>query len=78
MRLDTSRLDMRFRKSARVNSSERGLGLGSVFSPTFAQLSDVAQLGVGLLSLRYGRDDERQSDDLGVQYMSTAGYDPRK
>ncbi len=55
-----------------------GLGLGSVFSPTFAQLSDVAQLGVGLLSLRYGRDDERQSDDLGVQYMSTAGYDPRE
>ncbi len=55
-----------------------GLGLGSVFSPTFAQLSDVAQLGVGLLSLRYGRDDERQSDELGVQYMSTAGYDPRE
>ena len=55
-----------------------GLGLGSVFSPTFAQLSDAAQLGVGLLSLRYGRDDERQSDELGVQYMSSAGYDPRE
>ncbi|MDA2936879.1 M48 family metalloprotease [Acidobacteria bacterium AH-259-A15] len=55
-----------------------GLGLGSIFSPTFYQLSDFAQLGVGLLFLKHGRDDERQSDQLGVEYMSKAGYDPRE
>ena len=55
-----------------------GLGLGSVFSPTFSQLSELAQVGVGLLTLRYGRDDERQSDELGVEYMSLGGYDPRE
>jgi predicted Zn-dependent protease len=55
-----------------------GLGLGSVLSPTFSQLSDFAQVGVGMLSLKYGRDDERQSDELGVEYMSLGGYDPRE
>ena len=55
-----------------------GVGLGSVFSPTFGQLSNLAQTGVGLLFLKYGRDHERQSDQLGVEYMAGAGYDPRK
>ena len=55
-----------------------GLGLGSVLSPTFSQLSEFAQVGVGMLSLKYGRDDERQSDELGVKYMSLGGYDPRE
>ena len=48
----------------------RGIGIGSVLSPTFSQLSEFAQVGVGMLSLKYGRDDERQSDELGVEYMS--------
>lgn len=28
-----------------------------------------------LLFLRYGRDDERESDDVGVEYAALAGYD---
>lgn len=55
-----------------------GLGLGSVISPTFAQFGELAQAGVGLLFLKYGRDDERQSDELGIEYMSKVGYDPRE
>jgi len=27
--------------------------------------------------MKYGRDDELQSDRLGVEFMSEAGYDPR-
>ncbi len=53
-----------------------GIGLGSVFSPTFRQLSDFAQMGLGILMLKYSRDHERQSDQLGIQYMGLAGYDP--
>lgn len=30
-----------------------------------------------LVTLKYGREDELQSDQLGVQFMSEAGYDPR-
>jgi len=30
-----------------------------------------------LISMKYGREDELQSDRLGVEFMSDAGYDPR-
>lgn len=30
-----------------------------------------------LVTLKYGRDDELQSDRLGVRFMANAGYDPR-
>ncbi len=55
-----------------------GLGLGSVISPTFRKMSDLAQTGLGVLMLKYSRDHERQSDQLGVQYMARAGYDPEQ
>jgi len=53
-----------------------GLGLGSVLSPTFGRLSNLAGTGLGILMLKYSRDHERQSDQLGVQYSALAGYDP--
>jgi predicted Zn-dependent protease len=55
-----------------------GLGLGSVLSPTFGRYSQLAQAGVGILFLKYGRDDERESDRLGVEYMYKVDYDPRE
>jgi predicted Zn-dependent protease len=55
-----------------------GLGLGSVFSPTFRQLSQAAEMGLGLLFLKYSRDHERQADEIGIQYMSQGGYDPEQ
>ena len=36
-----------------------------------------ASLGAQLISQRYGRDAERESDEYGIQYMVRAGYDPR-
>ena len=30
-----------------------------------------------MIQMKYGRDDEIQSDTLGVKYMAQAGYDPR-
>src|SRR5262249_38286485 len=30
-----------------------------------------------LVNMRFGREDEIQSDKLGVRFMSEAGYDPR-
>ena len=52
-----------------------GLGVGSILSPTFQQLSGLAETGMGILLLKYSRDHERQSDQLGVQYSDLAGYD---
>jgi predicted Zn-dependent protease len=39
--------------------------------------AQFAALISGLINLKYGRDDELQSDNLGVQLMTEAGYDPR-
>lgn len=58
--------------------AQLGLGAAAVFSPTVAEYSQVAGAALGLLFLKYGRDDERQSDDLGLRYMRAAGYDPRE
>ncbi|MDT0575206.1 M48 family metalloprotease [Croceicoccus sp. F390] len=37
----------------------------------------VASTGSQLLTLGYSRSQERQADDLGIAYLSSAGYDPR-
>jgi predicted Zn-dependent protease len=55
-----------------------GLGVGSILSPTVAQFGELAGTGLQLLFLKYGRDDERQSDELGFRYMLDQGYDVRE
>ncbi|MFI5372244.1 MAG: M48 family metalloprotease [Candidatus Eisenbacteria bacterium] len=54
-----------------------GLGLAQAFSTTFRQYSPAAQQALGLLMLKYSRDDETQADELGVEYATKAGWDPR-
>ena len=53
-----------------------GLGVGAILSG-HQELVGIASQGLGLLFLKYGRDDERQADDLGLRYLVHAGYDPR-
>jgi predicted Zn-dependent protease len=55
-----------------------GLGVGMILSPEFRQFGDLAQTGLGLLFLKYSRDDERQSDELGLRYSLRSGYDARE
>jgi predicted Zn-dependent protease len=57
--------------------AQLALGVGAILSPTVAQLGGVASQGLGLLFLKYSRDDERQADDLGFRYALTQGYDVR-
>lgn len=42
------------------------------------RVGDLLSGGLGLLRLRYGRDDERESDVRGVRHSYDAGYDPRE
>jgi len=37
----------------------------------------IAAFAAQMAQLRYGRNDELESDRLGVKYMSAAGYNPR-
>ena len=55
-----------------------GLGIAAAVSPTFRRYGSAAEQGLGLLMLKYSRDDESQADELGVRYASVSGYDPRE
>lgn len=57
-----------------------GLGAaGIALSGTeYANLAlGVGAIGSSLLLLKYGRDDELESDSLGIEYMVKLGYDPQ-
>lgn len=60
---------------SRMQLAQLGLGVGMILSEKFRKYADLAQLGVGLLFLKYSRDNERQADDLGVEYGSKSGFD---
>ncbi len=55
-----------------------GLGIGMVVRPELQQFGGLAQAGVGLMFLKFGRDAESQADDLGLRYLSHEGYDPQQ
>lgn len=56
--------------------AQLGLGVAMIVKPELAQFGNLASQGLGLLFLKFGRDDELQSDDLGFRYMVQAGYHP--
>lgn len=59
----------------KVQLASISLGLGGLFLPRESIVNSAAQNLVGLALLSYGRDDESQSDELGVEYSTKAGYD---
>ncbi|MFU8896147.1 MAG: M48 family metalloprotease [Gammaproteobacteria bacterium] len=63
---------------SRAQLAQLGLGIGSIMSPSVAQFGDLAAGGLQLLFLSYGRDAERQADDLGYRYALEQGYDVRE
>jgi predicted Zn-dependent protease len=50
--------------------------LVSIFVPAVQPFGDLANVGLSTLFLKYSRDDELESDRLGVEYASKAGWDP--
>jgi predicted Zn-dependent protease len=62
---------------SRAQLSSIGVGLGMVFVPEVRPFGDLLQGGLGLLFLKFGRDDEGEADGLGVRYSLAQGYDPR-
>jgi predicted Zn-dependent protease len=63
---------------SKAQLAQIGLGVGSVISPELAAAGQVAGAGLQLLFLKYGRDAERQSDELGFKYMVKQGWDPHE
>ena len=61
---------------SRATGAQLGLILGSIFVPQTRPFAQLGESGLGLLFLKYSRDDEEQADALGVKYASSAGWDP--
>jgi len=61
---------------SRAHLAQFGVLVGGLFLGDL--VSGVAQLGVGMLFLSFSRDNERQADELGVEYASKAGYDGKE
>ncbi|RYZ20085.1 MAG: peptidase M48 [Chitinophagaceae bacterium] len=49
-----------------------------IVNPNLGQIAETASQGVGLLLLKFSRDDERQADELGVEYSTKMGYDAKR
>ncbi len=71
------------RQSAATKNTIIGV-LGTVLSGVLLGNSQIGQMlqqgfmqGSQLLTLRYSRKQETQSDKLGIDYLKKAGYDPR-
>lgn len=45
-------------------------------NPSSAQRAQMAVLAAQLINMRYGREDEIESDFFGVCFLNDAGYDP--
>jgi predicted Zn-dependent protease len=54
-----------------------GLLLSQIFVPELRPFGQAAEQGLGLLFLKFGRDDELQADDLGAGYATAQGWDPQ-
>lgn len=53
-----------------------GLAVGSALNKTVADIAGFVGVGIQILFLKYSRDDERQADQLGVDYSRKTGYNP--
>jgi predicted Zn-dependent protease len=60
---------------SRAQLANIGMGVGMIFVPEVRPYGDLIQTGLGVLFLKFSRDDERESDTLGVRYSLSAGYD---
>ncbi|MFT5063417.1 MAG: putative Zn-dependent protease [Gammaproteobacteria bacterium] len=69
-----------------ARSQTRGMGIQLAVMSVAVGLGDkeyanialgAAQLGSSLISSKYGRDAELESDEFGMNYMKRAGYNPQ-
>lgn len=65
---------------AQLTEGLAGAAAAVLYDPENPESAGAAQLAVvagQLITMKYGRDDELQSDRVGVRIMADAGYDPR-
>ena len=60
----------------RAAGGQIGLVALGIFVPGARPFGDATSQALGVLFLKYGRDDELQADQLGAKYEATGGWDP--
>jgi predicted Zn-dependent protease len=55
-----------------------GFAVGAIASPGLGRYAGLASQALGVLFLKYSRDNESQADELGLRYLRRATYDPRE
>ncbi len=63
---------------SREQLASLGLAIGSIASSQVAKYAGVASQALGVLFLKFSRDNENQADELGVRYSSRGNYDSRE
>jgi predicted Zn-dependent protease len=63
-------------QSTRAGLGGIGLAVLGIFVPATQPFGDLSSAALGIAFLKYGRDDERESDRLGMEYASRGGWDP--
>jgi len=64
------------RQYSRTIGGLAALGALGVFVPAARPFSQLSEQALGLLFLKYGRNDELQADQLGARYAAEGGWDP--
>jgi predicted Zn-dependent protease len=60
----------------KATSAGLGVQLLSIFVPEAQPFQGLTETALGVLFLKYGRDDELQADRLGVDYAAKTGWNP--
>lgn len=60
----------------RATGGQVGLIALGIFVPAARPFGDLASTALSVAFLKYGRDDERESDRVGMEYASQGGWDP--
>jgi predicted Zn-dependent protease len=63
---------------SRAQLAQLGVGVAAIAAPRLGSALDIATQGLGLLFLKFSRDDESEADALGLRYLRRGGYDPRE
>ncbi len=62
---------------SRQQLAQLGLIASLIAVPDLMPYAQGMSGALGVVFLKFGRDDESQSDELGFRYMTAAGYDPQ-
>src|SRR5512142_2668782 len=55
-----------------------GFLAGMIAVPRLQRLGNLGQTALGVMFLKFSRDDEREADQLGLRYSGRLGYEPEQ